>query len=317
MGISQQQALDCFASDDLIGIGMEADAVRRRLHPGGIVSYAVDHVVDAGNDLQALFHQIGSAVNAGATSIRLVRANVATQVGEQVGEQGTEAPGLAQFQATLEAIRQRFPGLKLYALSAGEILQLASDAGVDVREALLGLRAAGLDSFAGDSMSGETIDRELLSVHRTAHQLGVRSTAGMVFGAGESLEERVQHLFAIRELQEETGGFTAFTPWSFQPGATTADREEPTAVEYLRTLAIARMVLDNVENIESNCVAQGLKVVQMGLRFGANDTGSIRIESAAKRPASFTEEDLRRVIRDAGFRPVERDTLYQTMYLNN
>jgi cyclic dehypoxanthinyl futalosine synthase len=166
-------------------------------------------------------------------------------------------------------------------------------------------------------MSGETIDRELLSVHRTAHQLGVRSTAGMVFGAGESLEERVQHLFAIRELQEETGGFTAFTPWSFQPGATTADREEPTAVEYLRTLAIARMVLDNVENIESNCVAQGLKVVQMGLRFGANDTGSIRIESAAKRPARFTEEDLRRVIRDAGFRPVERDTLYQTMYLNN
>jgi cyclic dehypoxanthinyl futalosine synthase len=133
----------------------------------------------------------------------------------------------------------------------------------------------------------------------------------MVFGAGESQEDRVEHLFAIREIQEETGGFTAFTPWSFMPAA--GALEAPTAVEYMRTLAVARMVLDNIENVESNCLSQVLKVVQMALRFGANDAGAIR----AGGMKSFTEEDLRRVIRDAGFRPVERDTLYRTMFLNN
>ena len=201
MGISREQALDCLRSTDLIGVGMEADAVRRALHPENVVSYTVN----SGPDNQA---------------------------------------------------------------------------------------------------------RQTLDQHRQAHATGLKTTAGMTFGAGESLEQRVGHLFAIRALQEQTGGFTAFSPSSFQPES--AGIEAPTAVEYMRMLAVSRLVLDNIENIESNCVAQGLKVFQMALRFGANDAGAVPSE----RGLSFTEEDLRRVIRDAGFRPVERDALYRTMYLD-
>jgi cyclic dehypoxanthinyl futalosine synthase len=169
---------------------------------------------------------------------------------------------------------------------------------------------AGLDALTARRFQIGGDSARIFEVHRRAHRGGVCTTAGMVFGAGESLEDRVDHLFAIRALQEETGGFTAFAPYSFRPVAGDS-RESPTAVEYMRTLAVARMVLDNIENVESSCVAQGLKVVQMALRFGANDAGAVPAESKM----SFTEEDLRRVIRDAGFRPVERDPAYRTMFL--
>jgi cyclic dehypoxanthinyl futalosine synthase len=220
MGISKEQALDCLRSADLIGIGMEADAVRRELHPEGVVTYAV-----------------------------------------------------------------RSP-------SAGD--------------------DAGLYTLTAESFLIGSEPAHIFELHRRAHRAGIRTTAGMVIGAGESLEDRVEHLFAIRTLQEETDGFTAFAPYCLKP-AIGDSRESPTAVEYMRTLAVARMVLDNIENVESSCVAQGLKVVQMALRFGANDAGVIPAEGRL----SFTEEDLRRVIRDAGFRPVERDPSYGTMFLNS
>jgi cyclic dehypoxanthinyl futalosine synthase len=298
MGISQQQAIECFASADLIGIGMEADTVRRTLHPDGVVSYAVDRVFDASRETDSIVEEIQTA---GVNSVRLVQGLVARM-------------DFAEFEATLATLRRHFPSLRLLALSASEILAMALKAGLSTTEALIRLRAAGLDSFSGEDLQVNQESERLLEVHRTAHSVGVRSTAGMVFGAGENEEMRVAHLFAISEIQQETGGFSSFTPWSFTPGP---GSDAPTAVEYLRTLAVSRMALDNIENIESNCVAQGLKMMQMGLRFGANDGGSIRLEDDPKRHANFTEEDLCRVIRDAGFRPVERDPLYQAMYLNN
>jgi cyclic dehypoxanthinyl futalosine synthase len=141
-----------------------------------------------------------------------------------------------------------------------------------------------------------------------------------MFGGGETMEHRVHHLEAVRRLQEETGGFAAFTPFAFQPkgsAATIEGWEEATGVEYLKTLAISRIYLENIENVQSNLETQGLKVLQMGLRFGGNDVGSVPEsgpKSAGARP--IAEEDLRRVIRDAGFRPVQRDTLYRMVYLN-
>lgn len=290
MGISKEQALDCLKSTDLIGIGMEADAVRRGLHPEGMVSYAVDCVVSAGDGLMEAIEA------AGADSVCL-----------------TVTPGMtfAEFVETLIAIRRRFPALRVHGPSGGAILRMADTAGVSAAEAVARLRDAGLSSFAGGDLGARDDAERVLELHRSAHRAGIRTTAKMVFGAGESLEDRVEHLFAIRGIQEETGGFTAFTPWSFMPAAGAI--EAPTAVEYMRMLAVSRMVLDNIENIESNCMALGLKVVQMALRFGANDAGAIR-DSGMK---SFNEEDLRRVIRDAGFQPVERDTLYQTMFLSN
>jgi len=136
----------------------------------------------------------------------------------------------------------------------------------------------------------------------------------MTFGCGETMEHRVNHLEAVRSLQEETNGFASFTPWSFAPKAASVQGfEEATAVEYLKTLAISRMYLDNILNVQSNLETQGLKVLQVGLRFGGNDVGSVMLAKGAN---AATEEQLRQVIRDAGFKPVQRDTVYRTMFLN-
>jgi cyclic dehypoxanthinyl futalosine synthase len=160
-------------------------------------------------------------------------------------------------------------------------------------------------------------------VHRTAHSLGMRTTATMMFGCGETIEQRMNHFEIVRQIQEDTGGFTAFIPWAFQRELTSLGRfikDEATSVEYLKTLAVSRIFLDNIENIQSSWVTPGLKVCQLGLRFGGNDVGSVMLEENVVRAAGVqnctTEEELRRIIRDAGFRPAQRDTLYRTLFLN-
>jgi cyclic dehypoxanthinyl futalosine synthase len=146
----------------------------------------------------------------------------------------------------------------------------------------------------------------------------------MMFGVGENYENRVNHFQQLYDLQEETGGFTAFIPWSFQPHNTALGGrhwDEATAVEYLKVLAISRLYLSNFLNVQSSWVTQGLKVCQMGLRFGGNDVGSVMLEENVVRAAGVTncttEEELRRIIRDAGFRPAQRDTLYRQHFLNS
>jgi len=140
---------------------------------------------------------------------------------------------------------------------------------------------------------------------------------------GETYEQRINHFQVIYDLQQETGGFTAFIPWSFQPKNTALGGrkwDEATSVEYLKLLAISRLFLDNIENVQASWVTQGLKVLQLGLRFGGNDVGSVMLEENVVRAAGTsnctTEEELRHIIRDAGFKPVQRDTLYRTMFLN-
>jgi len=302
MGITLQQALDCFASDDLVGIGMEADAVRRRLHPEGVVTYSVDRTLDYGGvtDPAAVYEAVAATLETGGTGVLM-------QSDPQAGVT------LDWFEQLFKGLKQRFPGVWLHCLSAAEVLALAQASGVGLRDTLARLRDAGLDSLPGGG--SECAVQDWLNVHRTAHQLGLGTTATMVFGAGETPEQRVAQLETVRSLQEETGGFTAFIPLSFQPSAAEREnrtREEPTSVEYLKTLAISRMFLDNVPNIQSTWATQGLKVLQMGLRFGSNDVGSVMPEAGAM----TTEEELRRIIRDAGFRPAQRDTLYRTMFLN-
>lgn len=310
MEISEEQALDCFASDDLIGIGMEADAVRRALHPENVVTYVVGRPVSLSQSPEKVDRDLEDAVHAGDTTACLVS--------------GADLPlTFAHLEETLTRVRKRFPSLHLQALSTSGILAVAQQSGLIVGEALTRLRAAGLDAFSGDDLCACNSDSATLlqlepwfEVHRLAHQHGIRSTAGLVFGMGESFEQRVELLFTMRSLQAQSGGFVSFTPWSHKPPTPRSAFEEATAVEYLRTLAISRMVLDNVANIESSCTALGLKVTQMALRFGANDAGSIPLEDGTGKRA-FTEEDLRRVIRDAGLRPVERDAVYRTVFLNN
>jgi len=297
MGISREQALDCFASDDLIGIGMEADAVRRRLHPEGVVSYAIDRIVDVNNiagDLSAIYAQIADSMDQGGTGVVL---------------RGTDGRDIAWVEHLLRSVKQRFPEVRLHSLSAPEILAIAESSGITIPEAFARLIAAGLDSMPGDGAALIGTDR-WITVHRAAHHSGIPTTAAMLIGAGETMDDRVAFLESVRSLQDETGGFTAFTLSTFH-APNGRDLDDATAVEYLKTLAICRMVLDNIPHIQTNWEQQGLKVLQMGLRFGGNDVGSILGATGAA-----SEEEVRRIIRDAGFKPAQRDTLHRTLFLN-
>jgi cyclic dehypoxanthinyl futalosine synthase len=342
--MTHQQAVDMLRSDDLIGIGMEADAIRRKLHPEGIVSYIIDRNINYTNfcteycsfcafyrplghkegyiqPKEVIFEKIQETLDLGGTGVLM---------------QGGLHPDLKieWYEDLLRSIKSRFR-IHLHCFSSPEVLNIAQVSGLSLREAIARLRDAGLDSIPGGG--AEILDdgvrhriarlkcntEEWIAVHRTAHQLGMRTTATMMFGCGETLEQRVNHLETVRRLQEETGGFTAFIPWSFQRENTSLGRfvkEEATAVEYLKTLAVSRIFLPNILNVQSSWVTQGLKTCQVGLRFGGNDVGSIMIEenvvSAAGARHHASEEDLRRIIRDAGFVPKQRDTLYRSYFLN-
>jgi cyclic dehypoxanthinyl futalosine synthase len=342
--ITNKEAADLFAGPDILGLGMAADSVRRRLHPEGIVTYIIDRNINYTNfcteyctfcafyrplghpegyvlPKETIFEKIQETIELGGTGILM---------------QGGLHPELKieWYEDLLSSIKKRFR-IWLHCFSSPEIQNIARVSGLPVRETIARLRDAGLDSIPGggaeilDDAVRQRISRlkctaaEWVEVHREAHRLGMRTTATMMFGCGETIAQRVAHLEIVRRLQEETGGFTAFIPWTFQRENTSLGRsvkDEATAVEYLKTLAISRCYLDNIPNVQSSWVTQGLKTCQIGLRFGANDVGSIMIEenvvSAAGAHHRACEEELRRMIRDAGFTPRQRDTLYRTYYLN-
>ena len=346
--MTREQALDYFQSPDLIGLGFEADSVRRRLHPEGVVSYIIDRNINYTNfcteyctfcafyrplkgpqakegyilDFEKIYEKIAETVEMGGTGVLM---------------QGGIHPDLKidWFERLFRGIKERFPQIWLHCLSASEVLAIAEYSELSLRDTIMRLRDAGLDSIPGGG--AEILDDDVrkriarlkcrtedwVSVHRTAHQLGMRTTATMMFGVGETFEQRVNHFEVVRRLQEETGGFTAFIPWSFQPKNTALGGrgwDEATSVEYLKVLAISRLYLDNIDNVQASWVTQGLKVLELGLHFGGNDVGSVMLEENVVKAAGTsnctTEEELRRIIRDAGFKPVQRDTLYRTMFLN-
>jgi cyclic dehypoxanthinyl futalosine synthase len=348
MQLTRQQAVDYFQSPDLIGLGMEADSVRRRLHPEGVVTYIIDRNINYTNfcteyctfcafyrplkgpkasegyilEFEKIYEKIAETVEMGGTGVLM---------------QGGIHPDLKidWFESLFRGIKERFPQIWLHCLSASEVLAIAEYSELDLRTTIARLREAGLDSIPGGG--AEILDDDVrkriarlkcrtedwVSVHRTAHQLGMRTTATMMFGVGETFDQRINHFEVVRKLQEETGGFTAFIPWSFQPGNTALGGrgwDEATSVEYLKVLAIARLYLDNILNVQASWVTQGLKVLELGLHFGGNDVGSVMLEENVVRAAGTsnctTEEELRRIIRDAGFKPIQRDTLYRTMFLN-
>jgi cyclic dehypoxanthinyl futalosine synthase len=348
MPLTKAQALEMFESNDLIGIGMEADQVRRKIHPEGVVTYIIDRNINYTNfcteyctfcafyrplkgkmakegyilDFDTIYKKIEETVQLGGTGVLM---------------QGGLHPDLKieWHEQLLRGIKQRFPKVHLHCYSASEILAIAEYSSLSLEDTIKRLWDAGLDSIPGGG--AEILDDEVrfkiarlkcmtqdwLNVHRTAHKLGMRTTATMMFGVGETFEHRINHFQHVYDLQQETGGFTAFIPWTFQPKHTALGGrgwDEATSVEYLKTLAISRIFLSNVRNVQASWVTQGLKVLQMGLRFGGNDVGSVMLEENVVKAAGTTncttEEELRRIIRDAGFKPVQRDTLYRTYFLN-
>jgi cyclic dehypoxanthinyl futalosine synthase len=342
--MNKAQAIDAFYSDDLIGIGMEADAMRRKFHPEGIATYIIDRNINHTNfcteycSFCAFYRPMGHA-----EGYVLPKEEIFQKIQETIDLGGTGVlmqggvnPDLKieYFEDLFHSIKRRFP-IHLHCLSAPEILTIAEVSSLSIGDTIARLRDAGLDSIPG--AGAEILDDEVrrriarlkcttlewIDVHRTAHQLGLRTTATMMFGCGETVEHRVNHLDTLRRLQEETGGFTAFIPWPFQPEHTSLGKkipQEASAVEFLKTLAISRIYLDNFVNVQTSWVTQGLKVCQLGLRFGGNDVGSVMLEENVVRQAGAhhqaSEEDLRRLIRDAGFVPKQRDTLYRTYFLN-
>ncbi len=342
--MTREEAVELFRSDDLIGIGMAADALRRKLHPDNIVSYIIDRNINYTNfcteycsfcafyrpmghaegyiqPKEVIFDKIQETLDLGGTGILM---------------QGGLHPDLKieWYEDLLSSIKKRF-NIWCHCFSAPEITNIAEVSGLSLRDTIARLRDAGLDSIPGGG--AEILDdgvrhrisrlkcstQEWIDVHRTAHSLGMRTTATMMYGCGETIEERMNHFDIVRRIQEETGGFTAFIPWFFQRENTSLGRfikEEATAVEYLKMLAVSRLYLENILNIQSSWVTPGLKTCQLGLRFGGNDVGSIMIEenvvSAAGTHHRATEEQLRYMIRNAGFVPKQRDTLYRTYFLN-
>ena len=305
MGISQKEALDYLQSNDLIGIGMEADAVRRHLHPEGVVTYTLDGIIDYST----------STKEAGYDPILESASKIAANGTTTIILQGQLTPThtISWFYNLFRLIKQHFPTLNLHSLPATDILEITRRSGSTIHDTIGRLQDAGLDSIpSNDAGILNNSAEEWITVHRTAHQLGMQTSASMTFGNGETLENRLGHLETLRQLQQDTGGFVAFNPL-VQQTLSASGLQEATAVEYLKTLAISRMYLDNIENVQSNLETQGLKVVQVGLRFGANDIGSVLLARGANAAA---EEQTRQVIRDAGFKPVQRDALYRTMFLN-
>lgn len=360
--ITKKEALSMLKSADLLDLGLTADNMRKRLHPEGIVSFVVDRNINYTNvcinkctfcafwrdedahdayilDRDTLFEKIEETLDLGGTQI-LIQGGLHPEL------------GIDYYIDLLRSIKDRFE-INIHGFSPPEICYIADSSDLTIQEALHILKDAGLDSVPGggaEILSDRV--REILSprkikssrwldVMETAHRLGMRTTATMMFGSIESPEDIITHLDAIRELQDRTGGFTAFIPWSFQSGNTELvnsnsgleisskpKKTKPqtpnpkpsyhaTAVEYLKVLALSRIYLDNIDNIQASWVTQGLKLAQVALRFGANDFGSTMIEEnvVASTGVSFktSKHEIINAIRAAGFIPAQRDTYYNIL----
>jgi len=343
MGITQQEALEMFRSDDLVGIGMAAHQMRKRKNNPRVVTYQIDRNINYTNfcteycSFCAFYRPLGSK-----EGYLLSFENIFQKIEEmlQFGGTGILMQGglhpdlrIEYYENLLRSIRLRYPQVHLHCFSAPEILCIAEVSGLTVRDTIARLKDAGLGSIPGggaeilDDEVRQRISRlkctsdEWEEMHRIAHALGLRTTATMMFGCGEEHRHRVNHFERLRRIQEDTGGFTAFIPWMFAPENTALGKKVPeaTAVDYLKTLAISRLYLDNIDHIQSSWLTPGIKVCQVGLQFGADDVGSILIEENVVYAAGVrnrtNEAELRRIIFDAGYIPAQRDTLYRTYFL--
>ena len=334
--LTVDEARALWEDEDVFSLGKRAHAVRLALHPEPVVTYIVDrninytNVCACGCRFCAFFRPPGHD-GGYVLSLDELAAKVAETVdlgGYQILLQGGMHPDLRLefYTGMLAFLRESFPEVAVHGFSPPEIVFLAKMEGLSIAEVLAELKASGLASLPGggaeilsDPIRGSVSPNkcpadEWIAVMAEAHALGLRTTATMVIGLGETIEHRLEHLSRIRDLQDATGGFTAFIPWTFQPGNTALSVPEASSWEYLRMLSLSRLFLDNVPNIQASWVTQGPRVGQMALFFGANDFGSTMIEenvvAAAGVHFRMEEEELRRLVVKAGFQPVRRNMDY-------
>jgi cyclic dehypoxanthinyl futalosine synthase len=340
VALSKEQALAMLESDDLVGIGMAAHQLRLKKNDPRVATYQIDRNINYTNfcteycSFCAFYRPIG-AKDGYILPFETIHKKIEEMLelgGTGVLLQGGLHPDLqiGYYENLLRSLKNAFPQVHLHCFSAPEILCIAEVSELSVRDTIQRLMDAGLQSIPGggaeildDEVRGRIARLKCTSddweeVHRTAHALGLRTTATMMFGCGEELRHRVNHFERIRRIQEDTGGFTAFIPWIFAADNTALGKrvQETTAVDYLKTLAVSRLYLDNIDHIQSSWLTPGIKVCQVGLQFGADDVGSILIEENVVYAAGVrnrtNENELRRIIAQAGFRPEQRDTLYRS-----
>ncbi len=337
--LTMDEALFLLSSDDLESIKQTAHKIRSRIHPENIVTYIIDRNVSYTNvciaycDFCAFYRAPGSDEGYVLSKEEIFQRIEDTMAAGGTGilMQGGLNPYLKVdfYEDLLRSIRERYP-IHLHCFSPTEVVHIAKVSKLSTRDVIRRLKAAGLDSIPGGG--GEILDddvrasinrkctsEEWLGAMRVAHEEGLPTTATMVIGFGETLRQRVIHLERIRALQDETGGFTAFIPWVYQPDNTELGKdgwEKATATEYLKLLAVARLYLDNIPHLQTSWLTMGYETATEGLHCGADDFGSIIMEenvvTAAGIPRIYpTEQKVRQLITEAGFQPQQRDTMYR------
>ena len=332
-------------------LGLLANAVRRRRHPEAVVTYNVGRNINYTNvcwvkcDFCAFYRPPGSA-----EGYTLSHDEIFAKIDELVAFGGEESKSneilmqgglnprlrLEYYEDLFAQIRERYPSVQQHCLSATEIIYIAKLSKLSLNETIVRLRDAGLDSIPGagaEILSDEVRDiigfrkdrtREWLDVHRLAHQLGMHTTATMMYGHVETIDHRIEHLQHIRDLQDEEGGFTAFISWNFQPDATALGADPgrwsgatATGYDHLRTVAVSRVFLDNIDHFQASWVTQGPKIAQVSLHYGIDDFGSTMLEENVVSAAgtSHTTEmnmaNMQRLIGDAGYTAQRRNTRYE------
>lgn len=341
MKLTPKTGLELLEQGDLLALGREADALRRRLHKDNTVTFIVDRNINYSNicvsecrfcaffrrkehrdayvlPMETILEKIGETIDAGGTQVMI---------------QGGLQPelDLKYYLHMLSTIKEHY-NITIHSFSPAEIIHMAKQAEKSVRDTLLELKAAGLDSLPGGGAE-ILVDRvrqrvspkkisagQWLEVMETAHSIGMESTATMVIGMGETLADRIEHMDKVRALQEKTGGFRAFITWTFQPGNTRLAAEEGivdkvSSWDYLKTLAVTRLYLDNISHIQGSWVTQGQNIGQITLDFGADDLGSIMLEENVVRAAGtsykMSIQKMVDLIKRTGHQAAQRNTEYE------
>ena len=336
--LDASEGLALFKQADLLTLGELANSVRKRLHPKRLVTFIVDRNINYTNIcvnkcLFCAFYREAGSPDAYILSkeeiFKKIEETIA-QGGTQILMQGGVHPdlGIEYFEELFRSIKMRYM-IHIHSLSPSEISFVAKKDDLSIKDAIARLKSAGLDSIPGGGaeilvdrvrkkVSPNKIRwRQWADVMKEAQKLGMPTTATMMFGSLETDKEIIEHLVRLRDIQEETNGFTAFIPWTYQPGNTELGGRSATAVEYLKVLALSRIMLDNFHNIQASWVTQGAKIAQVALEFGANDFGSTMIEenvvAAAGITFRMTKQEIVSIIKDAGYAPAQRDTRYNIL----